>query len=392
MKDILFIDTEVSGATNGTKGNPFSEPNKLCYVGCSYNDSYSDYSIEYGREPYGKKLDEIGRLIDAAKLIVGFNLKFDFHWLRRYGILSFSEKKCWDAQTFEYLVSRQRESYPSLASSAKKRQLQGTKLDVVKSEYWEKGIDTDQVPESILRGYLQTDVDGLTKPLYEAQERIYKTLPERMQTLFALACQDLIVLQEMEWNGLPYDIKASLDEGKKLEERLRHIDDDLSSLAGFRGCNWNSPDHLSAILYGGSIKEEFREPYVFNYVDGRQVTKVRRATREHVFPPLVEPVKNTGLKKEGFWSTDEATLKKLRGSVKVQQIVSLLLERAKIDKLKGTYFEGFPKKHDEMLWEPDILHGQLNQCVTTTGRLASSGPNQQNIPEPIRGIIKTRFL
>lgn len=392
MKDILFIDTEVSGATNGTKGNPFSEPNRLCYVGCSYNNHYSDFSIEYGREPYGRKLEEIDSLITGCKLIVGFNLKFDFHWLRRYGIQSFQEKKCWDAQTFEYLVSRQRESYPSLGRSSKARGVPSTKMDVVKTEYWEKGIDTDQVPLSTLTAYLRTDVEELTKPLYVAQEQIYKTLPERMQTLFALACQDLIVLQEMEWNGLPYDIKASLEEGKKLEERLRQIDDDLCGLASFHGCNWNSPDHLSAILYGGSIKEEFKEPYIFKYVDGRQVEKIRRATREHVFPPLVEPIKNTELKKEGFWSTDEATLKKLRGSVKVQQIVSLLLERAKIDKLKGTYFEGFPKKHDEMLWEPDVLHGQLNQCVTTTGRLASSGPNQQNIPEPIRGIIKTRFL
>lgn len=385
----LFLDTEVTGATNGTKGNPFTRVNRLCAVGCYINNRYDDFLVEYDLRPYGPAIREIGNLVGSADVLVGFNLKFDLHWLRRYGI-TFESKRVWDCQTFEYLVSRQLQSYPALGTSCEQRGL-GSKIDVVKTEYWEKGLDTDQVPLATLKEYLQNDVEKLTRGLYLEQRKIFETLPQRLQTLIRLSNQDLLVLQECEWNGLPYNLEASHEESKKLEHQILAIEQELNAILGVDFVNWNSGYHISTILFGGVLSLPSRETYTFTYKDGRTKEKERPSRNEYVFHPLTAPVPGTELAKEGYYKTDEASLRKLKGGDKLKRIVELLLLQAKLEKLKGTYFDGFPKLHEQMDWEPNVLHGQLNQPVTTTGRLASNKPNQQNVPDPVRGLIESRY-
>lgn len=537
--NILCLDTEVTGATNNTKGNPFTRSNRLVYCGIWDHRGYSDFPIEYDSRPYGRQTREISSRILECDLLVGFNLKFDLHWLRRYGITEFQEKRIWDCQTFEYLVSRQTMAYPSLGGSCEARGL-GSKIDIIKTEYWErrcscyvsiverlkqfmqesyavpviidcmnKGIglqeileksngrkiiqsvielissarnrdyvltlkqrlgleeqrqkddtisqiksmiyswqkqsvefaeryqsryvstiatkpgeleaccaehvmrlwdtlrrnpgwfehhptcnpiplDTDSVPEETLKEYLASDVT-LTHSLYLAQRKIYETFPQGLQTLIRLSNQDLLVLQECEWNGLPYNLEASSEESRKLEYQILGIEQELNTILGVDFINWNSGYHISTILYGGIISIPSREVYTFQYKDGRTKEKERPSRNEYIFPALVEPLKGSELAKEGYYSTDESTLRKLRGGKQLERIVELLLQQAKLEKLKGTYFDGFPKLHSQMDWEPNILHGQLNQPVTTTGRLSSNKPNQQNVPDPVRGIIESRY-
>ena len=69
-----------------------------------------------------------------------FNGKFDLAWLRRYNI-DFSSCRIWDCQLVHFILTGQKESYPSLNEVAEYYGL-GTKLDQVKEEYWNNGIDT----------------------------------------------------------------------------------------------------------------------------------------------------------------------------------------------------------------------------------------------------------
>lgn len=393
--NILTLDTETTGATNDTKGNPFTSSNRLCYIGSLDNSGYLDHNIEYDRKPYGKQLDSVRSRIDSCNLFVGFNLKFDLHWLRRYGITY--NGKVWDAQLFEYLASRQNKAYPSLDDSCRERRI-GSKIDIVKTEYWKKGIDTDMVPEETLRAYLASDVRTLTYPLYLAQREEIKTWPQGKQTLFSLMCQDLLVLEEMEFNGAYYDHEKSQQRVAELTKEREELVARLYDLSQLPYINWGSNDHISAFLFGGVIKEDYREQYPFTYKSGETVLKERWAIREYVLPAITMPLRGTAHKKRTpeqkstFYTTDEGVLRKLKVDKKTKKIIDVLLQKKKIEKLMSTYYVGIPKLMEEMEWEDGCIHGGLNQVVATSIRLASAKPNQQNWPDEFRQCIISRFL
>jgi len=136
---LLSIDIE---CTTSNKGNPFDVTNKLVSV------AWTDGTTHNCVHPDSEGLRLLQQAINSAELLIGFNIKFDLHWLRRYGIDTL-DKRVFDCQVAEYVISRQRTKYPSLATCLEKYELP-QKTDVVKTEYWEKSIDTDAVPWDIL--------------------------------------------------------------------------------------------------------------------------------------------------------------------------------------------------------------------------------------------------
>ncbi len=113
---------------------------------------------------------------------------------------------------------------------------------------------------------------------------------------------------------------------------------------------------------------------------------------EYPQPRLVEPLRGSELKKEGYWSVDEQTLSSLKPRTKeVKQLISDILRLSKLEKLKGTYYEGLPKIMDQRGWENNLLHGKFNQCVARTGRLSSSQPNLQNFPPEALSLCRSEY-
>ena len=106
---------------------------------------------------------------------------------------------------------------------------------------------------------------------------------------------------------------------------------------------------------------------------------------------LVNPLKGSELEKEGFFSTDEQTLKSLKGSKKAKDIIELLLQRAILEKRLTAYYKGLVDLRKDMNWNEGQLHGQLNQCVARTGRLSSSKPNLQNFDGEIKTLFRSRY-
>ena len=82
-------------------------------------------------------MDRIHELLSDVDLVVGFHLKFDLAWLKRYGINT-TTLSVWDGQLAEFLISNQSNSYPDLDSSCLKYNLPG-KSHIVEKEYWSKG-------------------------------------------------------------------------------------------------------------------------------------------------------------------------------------------------------------------------------------------------------------
>lgn len=319
-----------------------------------------------------------------ADLVVGFNLKFDLAWLRKLGIDIFKIKKIHDCQLAEFILEDQKNPYPSLEETAIKYGL-GHKLDIVKLHYWDKGINTDEIPWEVLSEYAEQDTD-LTYLIYLKQLEQFDKYPNKFK-LFKLACQDLLVLLEMEWNGLKLDSDLCKEKANQLKEELSLIYEDLQSIYPSISINFNSGDQLSSFLYGGSIYYTVKEHVGF-FKNGKP--KYKNVDKEHVLPRLIEPLKNSELAKEGKWKTDEGTLKKLKGPW-AKKLVSKLLRVAELEKLNSTYYEGLLKKAQEMCWESGYIHGQFNQVVAGTGRLSSSNPNLQNMANECLDILVSRY-
>src|SRR5258708_8102418 len=195
----------------------------------------------------------------------------------------------------------------------------------------------------------------------------------------------------MEWNGVKYDLEKSKKLGEELRIRSKDILGELSDIYPMVPVNWNSPDHVSASLYGGVVKVDIREDYEFVYKDGRSKIKERIVTKKYEMPRLVEPLKGSQLVKEGYWSTAEDTLRGLRANKKAKKIIGLILELSSLETKMSRYYFGIPEKYEELGWQSSIIHGQLNQVVTKTGRLSSSNPNMQNLDSQAKICFISRF-
>lgn len=373
MVKYLTIDVET---TIGNGGNPFDVYNNLICIGVRTSDGFAAVYDVSAR-------NEVQKMVDAADVLIGFNFKFDLHWLRRWGI-DFSGKRVYDPQLVEYFLSYQRNSFPSLNDVAFKYTGE-RKLTVVEDEYWSVGIDTDKIPKDILYEYCGKDVE-LTHKAALAQMAL---IPPYQKNIISLAHQDLLVLEEMETNGLRFNREAArIEEEKAQKEKEALIAKLQGEIAVPDGFNWASTRHLSAVLFGGKISIAEKVPNgVWKSGEKAGQVKFKKVEKEYVFPRRMTPLKGTESSYKGVYSTSDDHLTKLG---KTELLLDILRIRA-IDKLIGTYLQKLPVMQDTYNWGKEYIHGQYDQTTTATGRLASSRPNQQNFPPEANRLIISRY-
>ena len=364
------------------KGSPYHPDNRLVQVG------FYDLNTDHYQLFYKESIDvERIRELLYQSVICGANLKFDLAWMERIGIDT-RRVKVYDVQLAEFIISNQSKIMPALDDMADKY-LGQHKVDNIKLNYWDKGIDTWFIPEDELTTYLKEDL-RLTFEVFKQQEVILRET--NRWNLFKLQCLDLPVLNNMEWNGIPFDKEESIRSG---EDLTRDIDEIRASILRYTTCpsfNCGSGDHLSALLYGGTIKHEYRVP-IGVYKSGIKLGQPRNKvfTEEYVQDQLVTPLKGSELKKEGYWSTDEQTLTSLKPKTKdIRELISNILKLSKLEKLQQTYYFGIPKLMEEKGWG-DHMHGRFNQCVARTGRLSSSEPNLQNFDKQLSALCRSEY-
>jgi DNA polymerase I-like protein with 3'-5' exonuclease and polymerase domains len=367
------------------KGNAFDSRNKLCLAGV-YGEEYEIYDIEYTDTPYREQLDTLRSSLLNSDVIVIANAKFELAWSRKYGI-DLYDKRIWDVLLCHFILTNQSHPYPSLNDVAEHYGL-GTKLDKI-AEYWAKGYQTNEIPYDELEEYLKRDLE-LTLQVYYKQKEELDRKPH-LKSLVNVSMMDTLVLADMETNGLLYDFDLSQERAKGLQEKIASLDEKLANLYDIAGLNWNSNDHLSAILYGGILKIECRVPTERTLKDGTVKRGEKNGVKEVEMPRLVEPLKGSECAKQGYWKTAEDVLKSLKAKGKAKEIISLVLERSLLDKELNTYALGLPKLYVEKHWEGNLIHGNLNQTRAVTGRLSSSSPNCQNFSEGAKRCIVSRF-
>lgn len=371
---ILSLDTET---TTHNKGAPYDPRNSLvCY-------SYASHLGGGARLWDDSVKDDLQVDISYSDLIVGFNFKFDTHWFTKVGI-SLQGKKIWDVQIAEFIISNQTNRFPSLNETCLKYGIP-VKEDVVKTQYWDKGIDTKDIPWPILESYATHDA-VITLQCYHEQLKVMT--PQQIK-LCRLQCEDMQILCEMEANGLPFDEELCQVRAVELDDQISTIKSTLAGVYPNVPINFGSNDHLSAFLYGGVVREDGKEHIGF-FKSGAKVgqPKYKNIEIEHFLPRLYTPLKGSEMAKEGNFATDEGTLRKLKGK---KGVIEKILELSKLEKLNGTYYRGLVKLRKEQGWDTGVLHGQFNQTTAISGRLSSSKPNLQNFATELQDIFISRY-
>lgn len=384
---VVTVDIECS---THNKGNPFDARNMLVSIHTKVNDDAT--VCKFYDEPDFKT--PIITACNDAQLIVGHNVKFDLHWLAHSGIAPRGKCRVWCTMVAEFVLSGQTSGFTSLNELC---ELYGLpqKLDLVK-QHWDAGVSTEDIPRDIVAEYGNHDVD-LTYQVYLKQQDDHRMNPE-LNRLIKLMCADLLVLQEMEYHGQNYNVVKSLELAASMTQKKDDIEKELLGIAGVDSMNFNSDDQLSAFLYGGTYEVDKFEVEHSVFKSGPRKGEVRTINRK-VSTDVVKldgifnPLKGTELKKEGLYSTAADILKQLKATTKMQKrVIGLLLERAKLDKVVGTYYQGLPDLIEEMHWKDNVIHGQFNQTVARTGRLSSSKPNLQNTTHDVDILFESRFV
>lgn len=218
--------------------------------------------------------------------------------------------------------------------------------------------------------------------------------------LILLDGADLLVLQEMEENGLVYDSEKSRENAAKLQVELDGINEQLKDISNGIHINWDSGDHLSCFLYGGTYKVDHYVPTTMVYKSGsrkgteytqQRFNRTDTITCQGFFRPLPRSEVKKSTPENPLYQVSEPVLLQLKATSKAQRtIIELLLRRSALEKVINTYFVALPALVDKMEWG-NIIHGQYNQVVARTGRLSSSKPNMQNTPPEVDEMFVSRY-
>lgn len=285
---------------------------------------------KHEKDSWLKKIKEVIENEKTEK--IGHNMKYDLQVLLNYNIEV--KGKIFDTMIASYVLNPENRQHglDSLSFS----ELNWEKINVKDLE--EEGvkiINFEDIKLDKLSNYSCEDADYTFKLSKIFKERLKK---EKLEKIFSEIEIPLIkVLSSMERNGIILDPQFLKDLGKKLTKDIERIEEECFKIAGER-FNLKSPKQLKEILY--------------NKMDLMQ-----------------KGIKKT---KTGY-STAFDELEKIKH---LSPIISLIQEHRELSKLNSTYIEALPK----MTYNDGKIHTNFNQTIAATGRLSSSDPNLQNIP------------
>ncbi len=271
-------------------------------------------------------------LEDPSIKKIGQNIKFDFIIFFKQGIKITSME---DTMLMSYVLDagRNRHNMDTLAQIHLNHKTIAFK-DLVGSG--KKEINFSEVDVEKAKDYAAEDAD-ITLRLYQKFKKNIKS--EKMKNIYEIFEKPMIeILAFMEIQGVKIDSGFLKSLSKKFEKKILKIENDVFKLSK-KKFNIASPKQLGEIIYN-DLK--------------------------------IASLKKT---KKGGFATSASVLEDL--AFKGHKFPKLVLDWRQLSKLKNTYSDSLPEHINP---NTKRVHTSFLLAATTTGRLASSEPNLQNIP------------
>lgn len=319
-------------------------------------------------------------------VICGHNLAFDLMYLYKNPKLKslLQERKIWDTQLAEYILSAQQTKWSSLDELSIKYGLP-VKDDTIK-KYFQAGLGSDKIPSEELIPYLEQDVTNTTEI---AKKQWQRAVDQGQLTLIETQMEALHATTEMQFNGLHIDRPALDAYTVEVVNEYVEVKLNLEALAARHVEDINSPKQWSQFFFGGTKKVKVKEEVGF-YKNGKVKTKLM--DKEIVLKPFIKytPDPDKVSAKTGQVSVDDSVLGDMLKHTFDKEAIAIiesLLKYRELSKQLSTYVQGLSKHIIG-----DYIHGKLNHTATVTGRLSSTNPNLQNISNnPIKQIFNSRW-
>ena len=328
-KGIVAVDTETS-SLNPHEANLVgislcSGPGTACYIPLEH---ITEKVLE--KKIVLKKLKNI--LQDKSIKKIGQNIKFDFIILLRNEI---KLDPIEDTMLMSYALDagKHRHNMDNLSEihlnhkPISFKEVAGT---------GKKQISFNKVPIKLATQYAAEDADVTFRLYTFFRERLDK---EKLLKIYELFEKPMVnLLSQMEIEGIKINSSFLKELSKKFDNKIKKLEKEIFSVAK-REFNIGSPKQLGEILYN----------------------ELKIAT-----------IKKT---KKGGFATSAAVLEDL--AFKGHKLPRIVLDWRQLTKLKNTYTDALP---EHLNAKTNRVHTSFLLAATTTGRLASSEPNLQNIP------------
>ena len=298
---------------------------KACYIPIGHK---SKKNIK--KDEVLKKIKPL--LEDPSIKKIGQNIKFDYIVLFKNGINISSME---DTMLMSYVLDagKNRHNMDTLSEIHLNHKTISFK-DLVGSG--KKEINFSDVEIEKAKDYAAEDAD-ITFRLYK---KFFKSLKEeKMINIYEIFEKPMIkILAQMEIQGIKIDNKSLKVLSTKFEKKIEKIQKEVFKISK-KEFNIASPKQLGEILYN-DLK--------------------------------IADLKKT---KKGGFATSASVLEDL--AFKGHKFPQLVLDWRQVSKLKNTYSDSLPEHINP---NTKRIHTSFLLAATTTGRLASSDPNLQNIP------------
>ena len=328
-KGIVAVDTETS-SLNPHEANLVgislcSGPGTACYIPLEH---ITEKVLE--KKIVLKKLKNI--LQDKSIKKIGQNIKFDFIILLRNEI---KLDPIEDTMLMSYALDagKHRHNMDNLSEihlnhkPISFKEVAGT---------GKKQISFNKVPIKLATQYAAEDADVTFRLYTFFRERLDK---EKLLKIYELFEKPMVnLLSQMEIEGIKINSSFLKELSKKFDNKIKKLEKEIFSIAK-REFNIGSPKQLGEILY-----------------NELKIAKIKKT-------------------KKGGFATSAAVLEDL--AFTGHKLPRIVLDWRQLTKLKNTYTDALP---EHLNAKTNRVHTSFLLAATTTGRLASSEPNLQNIP------------